>query len=579
MLQTNLIFGIQKKIKEGKWPKDKTGAGIIEEGTVVEETATPAPKKKEILLENFYSPGIASGIYEQVKNNRKADVHKKSLMTEAFHLRKAEKKLTTDINYFNYLYENFVPDAFKEDYQMLLENIFEDTIRLYQECDVTPRVISPALDSNELSESQIVDLYRNVLNKTVKDNYTKPLLSGKISELYENEIRVLTKKLLQENVVTDTEQVRVYLPFEETIYRFNREVMIPKTAQSRMESFMESTTSEYTDLLEESAQDILKAVEQKIKLLTSMIAPDMFNKAVDAEGVDAPKMAGISIAVDKNFDDVGIDDCAEADGPCTADAQEDPEAAEELADEDEASSIDSAGEDIVGAEEDARDQTDLVNDVDDLEGQAAEDRAELSPAEAAGEDDQPGAVESDLPLETSSHNDTGYADNSSDVGLQGGGNDNGVDAGASGATLPGGATNGTSSDVSDDSDSGSGEVVNNDDEALSTGGDSTNTGDQDLSDSPDSLPAAGAELPSAADESIPNDSDQSTSSGSATAAPVSVTDEEVGEDNDDSNEGLGAEVDVNDPGDEVNTETPSEDEMDEVEKDKEEVNASVTPRL
>jgi len=73
---------------------------------------------------------------------------------------------------------------------MLLESIFEYTIKLYQETDITPRLISPAIASEELTENQIVDLYKNNLNETIKNKYTKPLLSGKITELYENEIRI-----------------------------------------------------------------------------------------------------------------------------------------------------------------------------------------------------------------------------------------------------------------------------------------------------------------------------------------------------------------------------------------------------
>ena len=469
MLQTNLIFGIQSKIKAGHQSAE----------------AAPVEEKEEILLENYYNPGIVAGIHQQAEKSKKSKKHRKNLVTEAFHIKKAQKKLNSDIAYFNYLYENFVDDIFKKDYETLLESIFEDTIRLYQECDVTPRLISPALDSNELNENQIVELYRNNLNESVKNNYTKPLLSGKINELYENEIRTLTKKLLEENVSANTDQIRIYLPFEETIYRFNREVLIPKTAESRMESFMESMSADYMDLLEETAEDIMRGIEKKIKLLTSMISPNMFSKVVDADGVDAPKMAGISITVDKNFDDLDPEDC---DGPCSEDPLIDPEVAEEMADEEEALELDDAddaSEDIVGAEEDARDQTDLANDTEDLEGQDAEDKAELSPAEAADEDAQPGAVEMELSSEAGETDDTNHATNTSDIELQGDGNANGIGKESEDATLPGEATSADSVEADD--------------------------GD-----------------------------------GSA---------------------------------EEVNTETPSEEQMDKIEKDKDEVNASVTPRL
>ncbi len=555
MLQTNLIFGIQQKIKDGHQRSDDL-------------KITEA--RDEILLENYYNPGIVSGIYQQTQAAKKKATHKKSLVTEAFHIKKAEKKLQKDISYFNYLYENFVDDVFKDDFQMLLENVFEDTIRLYQECDVTPRLISPALDSNELNENQIVDLYRNSLNETVKNKYTKPLLSGKISELYENEIRTLTKKLLQEGVSADVEQVRIYLPFEETVYQFNREVILPKTAEARVVAFMESASAEYTDLLEETAADILKTIEQKIKLLTSMVGPNMFDKAVDVDGVNAPKMAGISITVDKNFND---EECI--DGPCEMDAAEDPEAAEELADEAEANEIDADGEDIVGAEVSAKDALGQASSSEDLEGANADSIAELSPSEASGE--EPGAIEKDLPLQNGSADETGTVTNSSDVELQGQGYDNGVDAGASDATLPGGVPN-------------VGESVNDDDVALSkspgsnptsvasdTAG-SVNDSDTDLSKGVGTAGVQSTKVSTSVSSDTTNSSDVSVSSGSGTTTTSSNTDgvEIIGADGDDSNAGLGG-VQVDAEDDEVNTSTPSEDEMDSL--NKEEIVDSVTPRL
>ncbi len=570
MLQTNLIFGIQKQIKKGK----TSSIDVLEES----DLGLAASEKKEILLENYYNPGIISGVYDQVKNSKKKTSQKRALMTESFHMSKAEKKLGKDINYFNYLYENFVPEAFQEQYQILLENIFEDTIRLYQECDVTPRVISPAIDSNELTENQIVDLYKNALNKSIKDDYTKPLLSGKITEIFESEIRVLTKKLLEEGVSADVEQVRIYLPFEETVYQFNKEVIIPEAAHSRIQSFMESTTQEYNDLLEESAEDLMKGIEKKIKLLTSMISPDMFNKVVDADGVNAPKMAGISIAVDKNFNDAdsGIDGDLNDDGeicPMEAAAM-DPEAAEELAAEDEAEELDAESEDIVGAEEDAKDDLGQASASEDLEDPSAEGAAELSAAEDSVEDDQPGAIEADLPSESGSINAGGHADNDSDVDLQGKGNDSGETITRDDSTLPGGTSAASPTNVSDEAlstpietgtpdsaaslpgsvDSAADAHTSTDDVGLQGGG---NDGGETSTSSTASLPGTAT-----SDETgAVNSGDQSLSNG-ATAASGSVSNETVGADGDDSNSVLGVEAEPAE--EEVNTETPSEDEMSKV---------------
>ncbi len=567
MLQTNLIFGIQQKIKDSKRLK---ASSVLEENEAL-GTQKAEPVKNEILLENYYNPSIASGIYEQVKNSQKETKIKTALMTEAFHINKIEKKLGKDISYFNYLFENFVDDFFKEDYQMLLENIFEDTIKLYQECDVTPRVISPAIESNELNESQIVDLYKNSLNNSIKNNYTKPLLSGKITELYEGEIRTLTKKLIEEGVTADVDQVRIYLPFEETLYQFNRSIMVPEIAESRMEAYMESTTVEYNEMLEESASDLLQGLEKKIKLLTSMISPNMFSKAVDAEGVDAPKMAGISIAVDKNFNDE--EECDD-EGVCPAEAiAGDEEAQEEMSADEEAIELDAEGEDIVGAEEDAKDNLGQASTSEDHESSGAEGAAELSASESSDEDDQPGAIEVDLPSESGSLNSGGHADNDSDVAIQGTGNDSGETASVS-AELPGKVPADSATNVSDENLSASIETGTSDGAASlpgSASGDSsadTNSSDVGLQGSGnidgETISSGSVSLPGSSQSNdtagVTNSGDESLSSG-ATPAETSVKSAEVvGADGDDSNAMLGVSAEA--PEAEVNTETPSEEAMD-----------------
>jgi hypothetical protein len=432
MLQTNLIFGIQKQIKAGS--KHAHKMGIIEESTQVEEVSA---QRAEPILESSF----VAGIYTKAANAKKKEVIKNSLITESFHLSKARKKLEKDVAYFNYLYESFVDDVFKDQYRVLLESIFEDTIKLYEECDVTPRLVSQTLDSNELNENQIVDIYKNRLNETIKNNFTKPLLSGKITEIYENEIRTITKKLITEGSNIDMEQVKVYLPFEETIYQFNRSILIPEIAETRIESFMESMTDEYLEFIEESAEEMLRHLEKKIKLLTSLISPNMFGEAVDSEDIEAPKMAGISITVDKNFDD--LDSCDEPEGCPDEAVISDPEASEEISDEMEADAIEDENSDIVSKEEEVRGDMELANDAEDYENiPEMDEEAEESAAEETEETgEQPGAVELELSLDNGTENDNGLVTNDNDIDLQGDGQDTGVDPNGSDATLPGGADN------------------------------------------------------------------------------------------------------------------------------------------
>ena len=423
MLQTNLIFGIQKKIKEGSKKEADTGLGMLEESTVIEKDNSKDNSKDELILEASF----VAGIHTQVEKAKKIVQDQKVLITESFKMHKAQKKLEKDISYFNFLYENFVDPVFEDQYKELLESIFEDTITLYREADVTPRFVSQALDTNELNENQIVDIYKNRLNETIKNNYTKPLLSGKISELYESEIRDLTRLLITEGSDISMEQVQVYYPFEETMYNFNRSILIPEHAESRLNLFIESNTEEYLSFVEESAEEMLHALEKKIKLLTSMISPNMFDKAVDADGIDAPKMAGISITVDKNFND---DDCEMGEGCGMGAIVGDPEAEEEMRDEDEALDMDDAGGDVTEIEAGVREGQGLANDSEDYEDEAKQDRiAELSPAQATVENpNEPAAteIEAGMDMEISQMDAEGNSENNGDTALQGEGNDHGV---------------------------------------------------------------------------------------------------------------------------------------------------------
>jgi hypothetical protein len=444
MLQKNLIYGIQKKIRENK-ASHKAMAPLEESTALVNEAGE---EHAEVILEGSF----IGAIYDKVTKTQKKEETRSTLVTEAFSLRKAEKKLSKDIAYFTYLYENFVDDNSKDAYRELLESIFEDTIKLYKETDLTPRLVSLAVDSNELTESMVVDIYRNKLNQTIKEKYTKPLLSGKITELYENELKTITRKFIEEGASIDIEKVKIYMPFEETLYQFNRSVLIPETAQRKLELVLESTPEEFKALLEETAEDVLARIEKKIRLLTSLVAPKMFKQAVETDEVDAPKMAGVSIVIDKNFDEGNDGDCDEDDICPDEVAAVDPEAAEELADDAEAEAIDDVNSDIVSAENAARKEQELATDSDDYEGEEAEEEAEESPAEETAEHpEQPGAIELDLELEEPNLDEKGAATNKSDLALSEPKGDEAAEEASEDAELPGEVPN-VGEDVEPDGD-------------------------------------------------------------------------------------------------------------------------------
>lgn len=381
MLTQNFMARIQEGIKanNAKRAENAKESNVLEESADIQKEVEKA--KKEAILENAYNPGFMAAIHEQAQKAKTKEVSRTSLVTESFSLNKVQKKLSRDITYFTYLFENFVDPELRTHYKTLLESILDDTIKLYQECDVTPRVFTPALNSEELTENMIIDLYKNGFNKAIKDNYTKPMLSGKIGELHESSFANLVRKVVEEGAELDMDSIQVYLPFEEAMYQFNRSILIPNTAESRFQMFFESESGDYKDLFEESAEDILHELEKKIKLLTALVAPKTFDAVVDSD-VDGSKMAGVSIISDENFQEPCSD-------PEICPGQLDGDAAEEYAAEDEADDFD----DELDLDADITpDEADEINGEEEvLAAIDAEDASEGEDTESdddGGEDDE-----------------------------------------------------------------------------------------------------------------------------------------------------------------------------------------------
>jgi len=419
MLQKNLIFGIQNQIKKNK--NLNVSSNFLEETSnqIIQESHKEHDEVNIVLESSFIAD-----IYSKSEKSKRKEEIKKSVVMESFNLRKINKKLEKDSIYFNYLYENFVDESFKEKFKNLLENIFLDVIKLHEECDITPRLLTPAVDVNDLTESQIEDIYKNNLNKLLQENYVQPVLNKTLSELYENEIKEITKTLITEGVDIDLNSIKLYMPFEEAIYQFNKKVLIPEPAEKAISTFMESLTEEYKQFVEESAEDILNNIEKKIRLLTSIVAPNIFNKTVEASGVDAPKIAGITIIVDKNFKN-NEDSLPENISNIPEDVKD------EIEDEEEANEIDN----ILAA---TTSGSNMPED-EDYEAFNAELEAEKSVVQHSDEvGEEPGAVELDLGMTTpDSDTDNNVPVNKSDLDLQGDGQDNG-ELGPDGAQLPGG---------------------------------------------------------------------------------------------------------------------------------------------
>lgn len=402
-----LIYESNKKKKEARALEESSSDfGMDVDSEEYQRAVRDA--KKEILIENNWKPNFANEMYRRTRRTKETAENKKSLMMESFSDKKLQKKLKSDMIYFDYIFENFVDNdtTAKESYKKVLGSIFESAIELYKECDVTPRVISEALHSTELTEASMLDIYKANFNLDIKNNYTKPMLSGKIATIYESEFSDLYKRIIQEggDITINNEDIQIYMPFEESVYRFTRSVILPKNAESQIAKFIDIEKN-HEELFEGTAESMLSDLSRKVKLLASLVSPNMFNKVVDSD-VDGNKMAGITIVTDKNFGDntnETIDDIDpsyfEGDDEYTSEMEDelDAESLHDI-DGDGDEDLDNDGGDDSVADEisrkleaDANAEVDAASDIQDEIDPTDTEREEPAPAvEANGEIQLPG---------------------------------------------------------------------------------------------------------------------------------------------------------------------------------------------
>jgi len=352
-------------------------------------------------------------VSQKVQKLQKIEESTRSLGTENFSATKLERKLSHDLSYLNYLGEStFKVDESKELYMSLIQEAAILSSDLYREANVTPRLISLAINE-DLSEAENNTIYENTLTQSLEKNFRIPLLQGKL--LQENEAAV--KKIITESVEKGLNdlgdinpgEMATYLPFQNTVRSHIQESFLPQPAMVQVDNFTGAQDANY-DTFDGNANAIMAKLDNVLDKITTMLSPSLFKDKVDM-GEDS--FDGTKYAMMKAVTDMPCEDGADAgDSPCALagdsasgsvsgpddlgfGAEEAPATGDDI--------IPSEGAEVISGEDDATaaaPEAGMTGDDVDLEAEAAAIDSAVDSGELdAGEISEPGASV-EVPVET-----------------------------------------------------------------------------------------------------------------------------------------------------------------------------------
>ena len=362
----SLTQAISKKFQNSSYFKD-----TIEESLVIDNKETNNNfEEKAKFVEEAYGNNLKfmNKIYSKLAKTNKIIEEQKELVKESFNKNVFVLKTERDLQFFKDLIETTFADMprIKEEMYNKIKEILVEAIELYKETNTKPRFINPNLVRQDLTENEIINIYKKNFKNYLEKNYLKKIKSNQLEENEINEIKQFTKFLVENNYNVNLDEIMVYYPFEKALASFFESIIIPDLSKRKIQLFMESQHPDYFELFDKNAKTLMESIEEKIAKIASMLAPFLFKDIVDADIEKPEKYAGISIVCKKVNDgpmicEVNKKDDTEAeeinqDIDTIDDDLEDDEAAVEAAAEDEAKMIDDFTEDKDLDKKDKKDQ-------------------------------------------------------------------------------------------------------------------------------------------------------------------------------------------------------------------------------
>ncbi len=206
------------------------------------------------------------------------------LSTESYSASKLENKLGYDYQYLKHLSENsFQVQESKDLFMSLVEEALVLTADLYKETNVTPRLMSLAINE-DLTESENNTIYENALTHSLEKNFRIPLLQGNLLQENEEEVKTIIKKSVDNGMndlgEIDPGEMATYLPFQNTVKDHVSETLIPDAAMGKIDDFNNAQDETYAQF-EGNAPAVMAKLDNILDKISTMLAPALFKDKVD----------------------------------------------------------------------------------------------------------------------------------------------------------------------------------------------------------------------------------------------------------------------------------------------------------
>jgi len=209
-----------------------------------------------------------------------------------------ESKMTSDATFLAGL-GKVLEEGEIEAYISELGLLLEATGELYKEVDMKPRTCSNAVDTQELTESTINEIYSKNFTDAINKDFALPLFEGTLLEMYSSEAKLLTEASIASGLSKeiDSELFLKYALFENTLVQNTFKLILPEVLEERTDSFITLQDEEYFEVFTKNARVLKEQIEESCQKMVSMIAPKLFEESTGIEDSGVEKFAGISAAI------------------------------------------------------------------------------------------------------------------------------------------------------------------------------------------------------------------------------------------------------------------------------------------
>ncbi|MFA7127878.1 MAG: hypothetical protein WC136_01765 [Sphaerochaeta sp.] len=206
-----------------------------------------------------------------------------------------ESKLNHDANFFMHLGSSATDsNKYLNDLHIFLESVAD----LYKEVDMKPRTCSVSVDTKELNENSVLDIYSKQFSERINKQFTKPLFEGTLIPKYNKESKLLMESAIVSEAINDieSESFLKYAIFENIMIDTIVSTVIPEALMERTDHYIGQQNDEYFELFTKNAKNLKETIYESAYNIASNISPTLFENGIGQE-LNTQNYAGISKAL------------------------------------------------------------------------------------------------------------------------------------------------------------------------------------------------------------------------------------------------------------------------------------------